>query len=381
MALSDPGFVAVSAGSHGHTCGLTIVSAAYCWGDNSLGHLGNGTTTQSPIPMAVSGRLSFAVVSAGFAHTCGLTSLGAAYCWGLNDGGQLGDSSASGPEQCVLSGTSYPCSTAPVPVSGGLVFRFLSSGGKHTCGITSAGAAYCWGWNGLGQLGNGTTINSTIPVAVSGAISFAAVSAGGEHTCGITNAGAAYCWGANAYGQVGNSDTTQSTIPVAVSGGHSFATVSAGVYHTCGVTPTRVGYCWGNNVYGALGNGSMTQSPTPVAVSGGFRFAAVSAGGHTCGVTSAGAAYCWGEDLYGELGDGTITRLPSCSASGDFPCSTTPVAVSGGLTFTAVSVGAAHTCGVTTAGVTYCWGLNEHGQLGNGSNAGSGIPVLVAGQP
>ena len=111
-----------------------------------------------------------------------------------------------------------------------------------------------------------------------------------------------------------------------------------------------------------------------------FRFLS-SGGKHTCGITSAGAAHCWGEDLYGELGDGTITRLPSCSASGDFPCSTTPVAVSGGLTFTAVSVGAAHTCGVTTAGVTYCWGLNEHGQLGNGSNAGSGIPVLVAGQP
>jgi alpha-tubulin suppressor-like RCC1 family protein len=380
MALSDPGFVAVSASGHEHTCGLTIVSAAYCWGGNFFGQLGNGTTTQSLIPIAVSGGLSFAAVSAGFAHTCGLTSLGAAYCWGLNDFGQLGDSSASGPEQCVGSGTSRPCSTAPVPVSGGLVFRFLSSGGKHTCGITSAGAAYCWGWNGLGQLGNGTTTNSTIPVAVSGAISFAAVSAGDEHTCGITNAGAAYCWGANAYGEVGNGDTTQSTIPVAVSGGHSFATVSAGAYHTCGVTLTGVGYCWGDNVFGALGNGSRTQSPTPVAVSGGLSFAMVSAGfAYTCGLTSFGAAYCWGEDAYGELGDGTITRLPSCSTAGGFPCSTTPVAVSGRLTFTAVSAGAAHTCGVTIARVTYCWG--EYGQLGNGSNAGSGIPVLVAGQP
>jgi alpha-tubulin suppressor-like RCC1 family protein len=104
-------------------------------------------------------------------------------------------------------------------------------------------------------------------VAVSGGLTFAAVSAGNEHTCGVTIAGAAYCWGENGYGGLlGNGDTTSSSTPVAVSGGLTFAAVSLGMYHTCGVTTASAAYCWGFNSYGELGNGSTANSRTPARV-------------------------------------------------------------------------------------------------------------------
>jgi alpha-tubulin suppressor-like RCC1 family protein len=131
------------------------------------------------------------------------------------------------------------------------------------------------------------------------------------------------------------------------------------------VTTGGVAYCWGANS-GVLGNGTFRASTTPVAVSGGLTFAAVSAGDdHACGVTTAGAAYCWGGNILGELGNGTFTISP------------TPVAVSGGLTFAALSAGAGFsTCGVTTAGAAYCWGDKTYGELGNGGTVINTTPPV-----
>ena len=149
----------------------------------------------------------------------------------------------------------------------------VSAGLSHTCGVTPSGATYCWGDNGYGELGNGTTTSSATPVAVSGGLTFAAVSADNQ-TCGVTRSGAAYCWGQNRDGELGNGTETNSTTPVAVSGGLTFAVISAGVDHTCGVTSSGAAYCWGLNRNGQLGNGTETNSATPVAVSGGLTFAA-----------------------------------------------------------------------------------------------------------
>src|SRR5262249_50564582 len=161
-------------------------------------------------------------------YSCGVTTGGTAYCWGLNDSGELGDGSTTN-------------SSTPVVVAGGLRFATVSAAklasyvdgddgfsyilGHHTCGLTTAGEIYCWGFNAVGQLGNGTVVQSSTPVAVLGGLTFPAVSAGGGHTCGVTPVGAAYCWGANDYGQLGNRAMYASSTPVAVPGGLTFASV------------------------------------------------------------------------------------------------------------------------------------------------------------
>lgn len=295
-------FALVSAGGSSHSCGLTIAGTAYCWGFGDQGQLGNGSKTlpapSSATPVPVVGGLTFKSISAGgtaaIGHTCGITTVGETYCWGAGIWGQLGNGSTD--------------STAtPVLVSGGLTFASISAGVIQTCGVTISGATYCWGYNQFGQLGNGTTTNSPTPVPVSGVgLTFTAVSLGDFHTCAVRANGAAYCWGGNGSGQFGNGTTTNSTVPVPVSGGLTFTSINTGSGYTCGITTGGTAYCWGEA--GQLGNGTTTGSTAPVPISGGLTFASVSAGhGHVCGVTTSGwSAYCWGNNTSGQLGNGTI---------------------------------------------------------------------------
>ena len=379
-------FATVTTGSN-HTCGVTPGGVAYCWGDNSSGQLGNGTTTNSATPVPVAGGLSFSTVSAGGDQTCGLTpagvAYGVAYCWGNNSSGQLGNGTTTN-------------SAAPIPVVGGFIFDIVTVGGMHACGGQDFGAAYCWGDNSSGQLGNGTTTNSSIPVGVlafNGISTTAIGSAGSNHTCGSSTVDGfpgvrvLVCWGDNSSGQLGNGTTTNSAIPVGVAT-NGYGVLSAGTLYTCaaeylnGETFTS---CWGNNSVGQLGNGTTMNSATPTAMSGGLNFNAVSAGGqHACGLvngTAFGAAFsfghCWGDNSSGQLGNGTMTN------------SATPIVVEGTLDLAVVSAGGSHTCGVTNYGIhsltaggaVYCWGDNTDGQLGNSWTTSSSLPVNVAGAP
>lgn len=352
FSANMPPFAAVAMGVGGdQTCGLSPANGWYCWGDNQQGGLGDGTTTNRVTPVAVTGGLTFATVSSGGINfTCGLTAANAAYCWGNNWYGQLGD------------GTMTDRHT-PVAVTGGPTFVTATAGLNHTCGLTADSLAYCWGRNTFGQLGVGDTTRRLTPVAVAGGLRFASLRAMSQHTCGVTGVGAAYCWGENDTGQLGDGTQTFRYTPVAVKGGLTFVSLNDGdnPNHTCGLTSGGAAYCWGYNNSGQLGDGTTTQRLTPVAVVGGLRFAEVSG---SCGRTDAGAAYCWGYNAHGELGDGTTTQR------------LTPVPVTGGLTFTALSLGGGHPCGLA-AGIMYCWGWNGLGALGDGTTTSRSSPTPV----
>ncbi|HUQ98517.1 MAG TPA: hypothetical protein VM166_03620 [Gemmatimonadaceae bacterium] len=344
-------FASVVAG-YFHTCGVTTTSQTYCWGSNATSALGNDTPEQSLVPVVVSGSNSFVRISAGRDHTCGTTSGGVGYCWGGNGNGQLGPAALS------------PSTKTPTAVSSQISFAAVDAGYSHTCGIASTGAAYCWGSNSLGELGNPPSSFTTTPLPVAGGFTFTSISPGRLFTCGITTGGAAYCWGDNNSSELGIGGPGNKSAPTAVAGGLSFSAISAGGFHACGLTTTGAAYCWGQNLYGQLGNNSTSNSNGPVPVAGGKTFASISAGNrHTCAVTSGGTAFCWGENTEGKLGVGGTTN------------SVSPLAVVGNLTFRSVSAGRFHTCGITTAGLAYCWGAAA--LLGDGTTNEATVPVAV----
>jgi alpha-tubulin suppressor-like RCC1 family protein len=326
------------------SCGLGTTGTALCWGSNSQGELGVGSDDASArfTPLAVSGGLRFSVISTNSIaiNFCGLlTDSGAAWCWGFNGSGQLGD------------GTTI-ARNAPVAVSGGASYRVLSTGGSHVCALTTANALRCWGNNSSGQLGDGTTTNQSVPTAITTTETFVTLASGQSHSCGITGSGVLWCWGLNTSGQLGDGSTTTRSVPTPVLGGLTFNTVSAGYQHSCALTTTGALYCWGSNSSGQLGDGTTVDRSVPTLIATG-PFASVALGSsHSCARSSIGAVSCWGLNSSGQLGDGTITNH------------LTPTPVIGGLSFASITAGGQHTCGVTAAGTGYCWGQISSGQTG-----------------
>ena len=193
-------------------------------------------------------------------------------------------------------------------MAGGHQFRQVAAGNSSSCGVTTASKVFCWGSDQYGQVGNGGGISDrTTPTAVAGTLLFRQVDAMWDHVCGVTTAARAYCWGINGAGQLGDGTTTTRFAPTPVSGGIAFGRVSVGAGHTCGESTGDRAYCWGANNSGQLGDGTTTRRLTPGPVQGGIFFSQVSTGSSdSCGVASSNVAYCWGWNLYGQLGDGTI---------------------------------------------------------------------------
>jgi alpha-tubulin suppressor-like RCC1 family protein len=344
-----------------NSCAITSAGGLKCWGTNSYGQVGDGTTTPRLVPTDVSGLSSgVAAVNPGYHHNCAVTTSGGAKCWGQNSYGQVGDGSLS---------TKY----TPTDVSGltsGVTA--IATGFYHTCALTSAGGVKCWGYNTYGQLGDGTTTSKYTPTDVSGLTSgVIAISVGDYHSCAVTSAGGAKCWGYNASGRLGDSTTVSKYVPTDVTGLTSGVTaITASSGHTCAIVSGGA-KCWGSNSYGQLGDGTTTGKTSPIDVSGlssGVTMMA-SDGTHTCALTSAGAAKCWGYNYSGSVGDGTtINRY-------------TPTDVVGlGSGVAAITAGTSHSCALTSGGAVKCWGYNGSGQLGIDSYTNKTTPTDVSGQ-
>ena len=230
-----------------------------CWGENDLGQLGNSSidSNGTPIPGPTTSLTSGVVaISAGKKHTCALLGTGHVWCWGYNGWGQLGDGTIIGR-------------AVPVSVSGLTRVKSISAGGDHTCAVTDAGGALCWGRNDRAQIGDrSTTANKLVPTQVHNLESgVRSISAGDSHTCAVTEAGGAWCWGDSTHGQLGNGSSALQASPFPVLGHSSgVLTISAGVQHTCALTALDTAKCWGINDNGQLGNGTNAETwgPTPV---------------------------------------------------------------------------------------------------------------------
>ena len=322
------------------TCALAATGAAWCFGDNPYGQLGDGTTTRRFTPTLVSGGHTFVSLVAGQYHVCGLKADGSVFCWGRNEQGQLGDSTTTNR-------------STPVAVAGGLQFVGINaeSAGDITCGITARGAAYCWGRNAEGAYGNTTTTTRSSPTLAGGGRTYIAISAG-YHTCGLVPGGAAYCWGRGTNGQLGNRAVLTSSTPVMVAGGKVYSDLVTAALQSCARTASGNVDCWGANSAGTLGIGSTSATTAPVPIAGTQLFASLAAGpSHVCGVTATNGLACWGYNLEAQVGDGTRTNVLS------------PVSVN--LTgVQQVSAGHNHSCAVLSTGTMSCWGENRWGQAG-----------------
>lgn len=336
-AAALPTFTFLATGGD-HTCALASDRRAYCWGENGEGQLGDGTNTDRLTPVPVAGGERFLQINAGAEHTCGITTNERAFCWGAG-------------------------AWTPVAVPGNRRFRNVTAGNNHTCAVTPEDVGFCWGWNNYhGQLGTGGGYSLT-PARIAGGHRWRRVSAGGQYTCGVTTDFRAYCWG----WKVGNK-------PVAVPGGLRFRQVNTGgggfddsqelqpvEAHACGITREDRAYCW-----------DAFRTPTVTAVAGNRRWRQVDAGMfHTCGVTEASRAFCWGYNAWGYNGNGTTSHTRTRA----------PERVAGGIAFANIDTGVMgrHTCGLTSGGKVYCWGANDSGQLGDGTQTQRLVPVAVVG--
>lgn len=347
------------------TCAVTTTGAVKCWGGNDFGQLGDGSETGTGVgdgtlkfkntPVTVVNASGIKQVAVGYNHACAISQTGSVSCWGDNSKGQIGDGTTSfRPQATPVVGLSEEKVTQ-------LALTYQSS-----CALLETGEVRCWGGNSQGELGVGSAAKITQisapkkdkKVLLPSNITLKRLVSGRQHLCGITNNNALVCWGWNDLGQLGLTDTNPRYIPTPVTAaGTGLKQLAAGYGHTC-VARTNDTLCWGDNSKGQLGDGTTTSSSIPVTVSALSGVTALTLGKeHSCATLATNAAFCWGSRQAGQTAqtiDPTVVDK-------------VPVAVASLTTKHSLSAGDFHTCSIGEGGIVKCWGKNDLGQLGDGT--------------
>ncbi|MGK2962004.1 MAG: Ig-like domain-containing protein [Gemmatimonadaceae bacterium] len=356
------GTATITATSEGKTGTATITV--------SLVPVASVTVSPATASMAVGGTQQF---TATLKDASGNTLSGRTVTWSTSDVSIATVNSATGVATGVAAGTTTitalsagKTGTASMTVLplGGFVVSEIALGGSFTCALVPTGETFCWGYNNDYQLGDGTRNARATPTRVSGSNSYVQLATGLYHACGRAANGAVYCWGDNFFGQLGRTGFGAAEASL-VTGGVTFKSVRAGDLHNCGFAADNTAFCWGMNNGGVLGDGTNDFRSSPVAVLGGLQFTQLAPGGaHTCAL-AAGKAYCWGQHTFGALGSGsTEDQL-------------TPAPVSTPDVFVQIASGGMHSCALRQDGMLFCWGRNGNGQLGDGTRIERYTPVPV----
>ena len=411
------------------------------WGQNDYGALGDGTTSPRPAPVLIVGLPPVLAIAAGRDHSVAVTTTGEVWAWGRNESGQLGDGTKTGrvsPVKIAEAAFAWsPAATPPAPVKtlsaatrvttavpdaavsaaalgaplvqtmgDPITTAAVAGGAFHSLALDVDGTVWAWGFNGSGQLGDGTQtqrlapvqvpsltgvtkiaagqnhslalrtdgtlwtwgadliFGRLVPTQVTSLASIVAMDGGASHTVAVGSDGKVWTWGSNAYGQLGDGTTTTRTAPVQVLTGA--LAVAAGFFHTAAVKSDGTVWTWGYNAYGQLGDGTTNQRLAPVQVASLTGVTAVSLGCyHSLALKSDGTVWAWGYNGLGQLGDGTTTQR------------NTPVQVTGLTGVTAIATGANHSYALKGDGTMWAWGNNGEGEAGNGTTTSSVTPVQL----
>ncbi len=340
--------------SGAHSCSLKSDGTIWCWGINTSGMLGVSMSDPVLTPMPLPSISTAEEVAAGGSNfNCARLGDRTVRCWGANPYGQLGDGSTNN-------------STTPVAVQGLTDVAQVSAGLTHVCAVRGDGAVLCWGRNTYGQLGDGTAVDRSAPTLVTGLSGVVGVSVGSQHTCALRSDGTVYCWGATTWDPA----HVSSRAPYQVAGLSNAVEIDVSSRSNCARINDGTVRCWGYNDTGALGDGTYFNRDVPVTVVGLSSATQVALGAnHSCALRADGSVVCWGGNSSGELGLGFVSTTTSAVTA----------RVSLPVTITQLSAGGQHTCARTSDGHAYCWGINNQGQLGDGTRTTRPSPVYVTG--